>query len=320
MANPDKQVFKQASKTFYYSSRFFPKRLRRDVSRLYSFVRVADDYVDEQPHQPEKLLELEKQYQAALKVEHFDPTTHTRDDADTRVIKNIVRLTQRYKFDPAWVQSFFAAMKADIKPKVYHGLDQALEYVHGSAEVIGLMMAKVMKLPEESWEYAKLQGRAMQWLNFIRDIKEDSEMNRQYFPEEELKKFGLTDLKEETARANPEGFKKFMEVQLKRYHDWQAEADKGQEYMPKRYRLPIQTAVEMFNWTAEVIEKNPFIVYKKKVKPVSRRVLLRGLSKKSKALAAETATQTKRASIFLAKKSRKLAKQAIKKAKQSQQG
>ena len=291
----EKQIFKQASKTFYYSTQFFPKRLRRDVSRLYSFVRIADDYVDEEPRQPEKIAELEKQYQQALKVDHFDPTTHSWDDPDTRIVKNMMRLTQRYKFEPTWVPSFLEAMKSDIQPKAATTLKASLEYVYGSAEVIGLMMAKIMKLPEEAWEVARMQGRAMQWLNFIRDIKEDNARGRQYFPEEDLRSCGLADLSEETARANPEAFKKFMRMQLKRYRDWQVEATKGHEFIPKRYRIPVQTTVEMFNWTADVIEKNPFIVYKKKVKPMSTRVLARGASKKSRQAAKDFVARAKQA-------------------------
>lgn len=282
--NFEKKTFKRGSKTFYYSTRFFPKRLRRDIARLYSFLRIADDYVDEAPTQPEKISDLEQQYRQAIKTEHFDPTTHAWDDHDTKIVKNMVRLTHRYKFEPEWVLSFLGSMKSDIKPRARATLEHSLDYVHGTAEVVGLMMARLMKLPEEAWEAARLQGRAMQWLNFIRDLKEDVAKGRHYFPESDLKAAGLGDLSEETARANPEAFKKFIDIQLKRYRDWQTEAEKGYEHIPRRFRVPLQTAVEMFNWTADVIEKNPLIVFKKKVKPISFRVVSRGAVKKAKSL------------------------------------
>jgi phytoene synthase len=275
---------------------------------LYSFVRLSDDYAKADTDAAGKVTGLEKQYQQALKVEHFDPTTHTWDDPETRIIKNMMRLTQRYKFDPAWVQSFFAAVKEDLKPKARETLDHSLEYVHGSAEVVALMMAKILKLPEEAWEYAKLQGRAIRWMDFVRDIKDYTERGHLYFPESDLKKFGLTDLKEETARANPEAFKKFMHLQIKRYRDWQAEAEKGHELVPKRFRIPVQTVVETFNWTADVIEKNPFVVYKKKVRPVSRRVLARGLVKKTKQASKTTAQKAKQLQKYTFKQSKKLYK------------
>ena len=271
----EQKIFKRASTTYYFTSRFFPKKIREDVFRLYSFVRTADDYVDKDPKQTKKLLALEKSYESAIADHAFDATAHRWDDVDTRVIKHIVRLQHKHKFESAWVKAFFAAMKSDIEPAKYQNLEDSLKYVHGSAEVIGLMMARIMDLPTEAHDYAVLQGRAMQWINFIRDIAEDTAMKRCYFPQADLKKFGLKDLTEETARANQTAFKKFVAHQLKQYFKWQEQAEKGFEYIPERLRVPIVTAAEMYVWTAEQIAKDPFIVYKKQVKPTKRRVIQR---------------------------------------------
>lgn len=42
-------TFRNGSRTYYNSTRFFPKQVRTDVYRLYGFVRVADDFVDGRP-------------------------------------------------------------------------------------------------------------------------------------------------------------------------------------------------------------------------------------------------------------------------------
>jgi len=270
---PEKEIFKKGSTTYYFSSRFFPKQVRNNVFKLYSFVRTADNYVDEKPAHPKKLLSLEKAYDAAIADHTYDATAHQWDDIDTRIIKNIVRLQHRFKFEEAWIRAFFNSMKMDIEPKAYKTLEDSLTYVHGSAEVIGLMMAKLMKLPEEAYDAAKAQGRAMQWINFIRDIDEDNKLGRNYFPVTELKKYGLKNLSEEEARANPSGFKKFMHAQIDLYKKWQKEADNGLHYIPERLQVPIKTAVDMYNWTAKELEKDPFLVFERKVKPRKRRVL-----------------------------------------------
>lgn len=41
----DEEIFKKGSTTYYWSSKFFPKKVRKDVLKFYSFVRVVDDYV-----------------------------------------------------------------------------------------------------------------------------------------------------------------------------------------------------------------------------------------------------------------------------------
>jgi len=278
----EKKIFKQGSTTYYWSASFFPKSYRKDVFALYSFVRVADDYVDEQPAQPEKLLELETVYLAAITDPSFDVITHGWDDIDTRVVKNIVRLSHKYKFDQKWVESFFWAMKQDIDSSGYKSLEDSLKYVHGSAEVIGLMMAKIMGLEEASFEAAMHQGRAMQWINFIRDIDEDNDLNRMYFPRDDLRKYNLKDLSRETAESQKADFTRFMNLQLKRYKQWQDKADEGMQYIPLRLRSALKTAIEMYNWTAMQIEKDPFIIYDKKVRPGKIRILTSGTKRVAK--------------------------------------
>lgn len=289
----EQKIFKNGSTTYYFSSRFFPSKVREDVYRLYSFVRVADNYVDETPTQPKKLLALEKSYESATADHAFDAIAHKWDDIDTRVIKHIVRLQHKYKFEQAWVEAFFDSMKMDSQPKTYKTLDDALKYVYGSAEVIGLMMAKILKLPEEAYEAAKAQGRAMQWINFIRDIDEDNNLGRCYFPTSELKKYGLKNLSKEEAEAKPDKFKKFMQSQIKRYQKWQAEADAGLHYIPERLQVPVKTAIDMYNWTARRIEQDPMIVFEKKVKPRKRQVIRRVIRNTARGTARVTARTTR---------------------------
>lgn len=270
------RIFKNGSTTYYFSSKFFPRKVREDVADLYSFVRTADDYVDNKPAQTEKLLKLEKYYLESIKVKSFDFRVKKNDSVDQRVVKNIIRVSRKYDLKNAWVESFIASMKQDISPKTYETLSDSLDYIYGSADVIGLMMAKIMGLPDEALKYAQMQGRAMQWINFVRDIKEDNGLGRCYFPATDLKKFGLAGLNEKIAVKNPDQFKKFMQFQIKRYYEWQTDANKGFEYIPRRLRIPLQTAVDMYAWTAEQIEKDPFIVFEKKVKPRKRDILRRG--------------------------------------------
>ena len=44
-------------------------------------------------------------------------------------------------------------------------------------------------------------------------------------------------------------------------------------------RIPLETAVEMYDWTAGQIAKNPLVVYERKVRPRRSKVIGRGLRK-----------------------------------------
>lgn len=277
MSSIEKRIFKAGSTTHYLSARFFPKYIRHDVLKLYSFVRVADDYVDVTPQNIKEFKILRGLWDEAIEEPSFDLEHHKTDSINEHVVKNMVQLVRQYNIDPEWVDAFLDSMQADIDNKHYVSLDGSLWYVYGSAEVIGLMMARILKLPEAALPYAALQGRAMQWINFIRDIAEDNLLKRSYFPDEDLKRFGLRDLSEHTARTNTEAFSQFIEEQLARYSAWQAEANRGFAYIPKRMRIPLETAVEMYAWAARQIARDPLVVFEKKIRPKRTRVIRSGL-------------------------------------------
>jgi phytoene synthase len=274
----EQDIFRQGSTTYYWSSRFFPKDVRQDVHRLYSFVRTVDDCVDKQPQQTTRFHALRSGWTAAIRAPHFDAVPLASDTVDRRVIKNMVYVSNKYALDPAWVEAFLGAMQSDIEGKTYKTLDDTLSYTYGSAEVIGLMMAKMMHIPLEAYEAARLQGRAMQYINFIRDIAEDTQLGRTYFPSEELHTYGLPDLHLETAQQNSADFKKCIRAQIQRYRGWQAQAQRGYRHIPKRLRIPLKTAANMYGWTAEQIRQDPFIVFEQKVKPGKARIVLAAIT------------------------------------------
>ncbi len=255
------ETFKKGSKTYYNSSLFFPARLREDVFRLYGFVRVADNYVDAVPQDAAGFRRFVAAYREALAgVPSGDP-----------IIDEFVQLVEKRGLDRAWVDSFLHSMELDLVKGVYDSLEETLEYIYGSAEVIGLFMARLLDLPEESYQFARLQGRAMQYINFIRDIREDLSLGRRYLP---IAGTGLASLAEEDARRNPERFTGFIRDQIQLYRSWQAQADEGYAYIPRRYLIPIKTASEMYGWTADRIEADPFIVFRQQLKPSKRRILM----------------------------------------------
>lgn len=275
----EKKIFKNGSTTYYVSSKFFPKKLRQDIFKLYSFVRVADDYVDSTPQNKKEFKILKTLWQEAADDSTFDVSHKKSDSINERVVKNIVELAKKYDFDTAWIDAFLDSMQADIDKKTYLTLDGSLWYVYGSAEVVGLMMANIMGLPKKALPYAALQGRAMQWINFIRDIDEDNRLGRCYFPKEDLRKFDLKNLTEKEATAKPKEFKDFMSFQLGRYRSWQHEAQKGFDSIPRRLRTPLESAVDSFHWTALQIAREPLVVYRKKLKPSKLRILSAGLKR-----------------------------------------
>lgn len=256
-------LFKKGSKTFFTSSIFFPRKTREEITILYGFVRKADDLVDQIPQDKKGFYAFVENYRLALSGKHVtDP-----------VISSFVALSNEKEFPKEWTESFLAAMEQDLSIKPYLTIEDTQRYIYGSADVIGLFVSKILGLPKEAYTTAQMLGKSFQFLNFIRDIQEDVELKRQYFPRHDLQKFGLKDLSFNETRQKPDRFKKFMAFQLERYAGWQHEAEMGFHYLPKKYLVPIKTASDLYQWTASVIMRDPFIVYRKKVKPSKVRIL-----------------------------------------------
>jgi len=250
-------IFKEGSKTYFYSSLFFPMDVRHDVFVLYAFVRKVDDFVDTIPQRKNEFYAFWRKYETALNG------TVSGDI----VIDSFIHLMNTKKFDENWVQAFFEAMEMDLKRSSYRNIEETKKYMYGSAEVVGLMMASIMELPKESFECARYLGRAMQYINFIRDISEDLALGRQYLPQSDLHKCGLESLEYEYIKTNERRFNEFIRTQIDHYEEWQRVAETGFAYIPKRYFIPIKTASDMYKWTAAQIKKSPIIVYGRKVKP-----------------------------------------------------
>ncbi len=256
---PQYAVFKGGSKTYFNSSLFFPESVRRDVFILYGFVRIADDFVDATPQDERGFAAFCSAWERA----------ECGEPAGDPFIDDFVELSRRRGFDSAWTRAFLASMAADLEPVAYDRLDQTLAYIYGSAEVIGLFMSRIMDLPDKALPYARMLGRAMQYINFLRDIAEDNELNRRYLP---LGDFGLSSLSEAEARSNPERFTRWFRSQTHLYRSWHSEGAKGYGFIPQRYLMPIRTAEDMYLWTAEILEARPLLVFERKVKPPKSRI------------------------------------------------
>jgi 15-cis-phytoene synthase len=265
MRDEHRRLFREGSTTYYNSARFFPKQVREDVFVLYGFVRKADNYVDAIPQDREGFYAF---HDAWVKAESGTPSGDP-------VVDLYVELSRRRRFESSWTEAFLHAMELDLEKSSYNTIEETIEYMYGSAEVIGLFMCRIMELPDEALFHARMLGRAMQYINFIRDIDEDLSLGRRYLP---LAGTPLKKLERDYALSHPELFRQFHGQQIELYRRWQEDAEAGYHYIPWRYLVPIKTAADCYLWTARLIEKDPLVVFQKKVKPEKSRVVLRGFA------------------------------------------
>ncbi len=234
-----KLITKEYSTSFSTAVGFLRRDQQLAIYSIYGFVRYADEIVDTFHDADKKhLLEsFEKDYyQAAESGISLNPVIHS------------FQLTvKKYRIDDELIQAFLSSMKADLIKTKYNDEKEISEYIYGSADVVGLMCLKVFVNGNESL-YKQLNGPAMrlgsafQKVNFLRDLKKDTELlKRQYFPE--LANSILT-----------ERIKN--EIILKIKHDFN-ESYKGIQLLPGRSKLAVMIAYNFYKTLLKKIQKKP---------------------------------------------------------------
>lgn len=268
----EKNILKRGNLAYYCSRKYFSKNTRKDIAKLYSFVRTVDDFVRADEPDKEAFKNIVRRWQVIKKTKDLAHFTPLDDSITERVLGNICYVVNHYDCELFWVDNYLRSAAMDVRRKSYPTIRETADYMHGSSEVMSLMVSKIMRLPNASLHYAKLQGRAFEIMNFLCDLRADTAAGRIYFPENEIKKFGLENLDETNALKHPEGFKKFIRFQLKRYHLWQKEANRGLQFVPRRMKIPLRTAIDMYAWMAKKIDKDPYIIFERKITPSRIRI------------------------------------------------
>ena len=189
-----KLVIKRYSTSFYFSSSLLSKTIRQDIFNIYGFVRLADEIVDtfhEYPKQ-ELLEDFEKELWRSVDNKiSLNP-----------ILNSFQYTVNKYSIPKDLINSFLDSMKMDLEKKEYNSVEEYKKYIYGSADVVGLMCLKVfVKGSESSFSelspFAISLGSAFQKVNFLRDLKDDSNvLNRVYFPNVDMNNFNESSKKE----------------------------------------------------------------------------------------------------------------------------
>jgi len=262
----------QHGTSYYIANMFFPKELREKVFTLYAFVRVPDDLVDK-PWLD--VVRAKKQLQMMRKVfQHAYEWTNQwweQDQQRHHIAHKTAVLFHAHDIPLKRAEVFFAAMHADLEKKVYRTYEELQQYMHGSAEVVGLMMCKLIGYdPEQEQEVfrtAKLLWEAMQYTNFLRDIVEDSlEFDRLYIPEDRLVAHNLNHvLLQQYILGKPADATRetFMANQIMTCKELYREANTWIALLDDQWRKAVRIASWMYESILDKIIRNHYDVFSK---------------------------------------------------------
>lgn len=192
------RVARARARNFYYSFLLLDRPRRNAICAVYAFMRHCDDLSDDQSHglnsQPQASKEALESWSHALAAaldgrfgDH--PVWPALHDAVTR-----------YRIPAAYLHAMIGGVLADLDTVHMRTFEELYSYCYRVASVVGLTIIHIFGFdqsePRRSRALALAEkcGVAFQLTNILRDVAEDSALGRQYLPQEDLDRFGVTGL------------------------------------------------------------------------------------------------------------------------------
>ena len=247
-------------KTYYLATLLLPKEKRPFVHALYGFARYADEIVDDL----ESSLSIDEKANA-LKVWGDGILADLRKgQSKDHIGRALIDTVNRFAIPIEHFEAFLHSMTMDLSVTEYQTYEDLLEYVYGSAAVIGLQMVPILGSTDpRAYEAAQKLGIAFQLANFIRDVDEDLERGRVYLPIQELAEHGVSWQMLNERVLTPQ-IRSALQAQIKRVRVLQKESEFGISLLDASSRPCIEAASELYCGIVDEVEKIDYEIFTKR--------------------------------------------------------
>lgn len=240
-------VIRRYSSSFRLASSLLPRRCRAAIATVYALVRIADEIVDGTA--AEAGLDADEQRRRLDELETETFRAIASGMSSNLIVHAYASVARTAGFEPELTADFFASMRRDLEPVAFDE-QEFQRYIHGSAEVVGLMCLRIFLVghPVDDDTRARLDegairlGAAFQKVNFLRDLADDHlRLERSYLPG--VVPSALTDADVAAAVAD-------IRCDL-------AAAREGARLLPPDTRRAVLTAADVYGELLRRIERTP---------------------------------------------------------------
>lgn len=250
---------KKHYENFPVASFLIPKYYRKDIAIVYWFARTADDLADEGNFDPIKRLDemnkFENEFLKSLNKEsensYFIQLANTINDRKLS-IKNFLDL--------------LSAFKQDVIKTEYKNYVEVLDYCKRSANPVGRILLELFNISEQqAIIYSDNICTALQLTNFYQDTVIDQEKGRNYYAQDEMKMFEVTNKMLGLKQNNP-NIKALLKHNVERT---QALFDEGRsllKYLNGRIKVEIKWTIAGGEKILGKIRESDYDVFTKRPK------------------------------------------------------
>ena len=173
------------ARSFYFASIALPQEKKRAAYAVYAFCRYTDDLVDRAASAEgvdAALARVGADFDAMLAGEKTEPP----------FAPAFAWAVRRFGIEKQPFLDLLKGVAMDLGPVRIADWAQLRGYCYHVASVVGLMMARIFELRDESGRERAIDlGIAMQLTNILRDVGEDYAMDRIYLPADEMAAGGV---------------------------------------------------------------------------------------------------------------------------------
>ena len=269
-------------KTYYLATLLLPPGKRPFVHALYGFARYADEIVDDLA----STLTIDEKEAALRRWSDQLLDDLSKGASSDHIGAALVDTVRRFNIPVEHFRAFLHSMAMDISISRYESYPDLMEYVYGSAAVIGLEMVPILgTLSDDAYPAAEKLGVAFQLANFIRDVDEDLDRGRIYLPLDELRSFNVSQEMLHARRLTPE-IREALRFNIDRVRQLQREATPGIALLAPESRACIEAASELYCGIGDEVEKIDYQIFDKRAKTSTYRRLSVAIPAFGRALAA----------------------------------
>ena len=240
---------------FPVASVLLPAPLRYPVSVIYRFARSADDFADEGDLPArERLAQLDDYRQGLRRL----ALGIAPEDA---LFSELGRIVREFDLPLQLFHDLLDAFAQDVVKKRYADFAELMDYCRRSANPVGRLLLHLFNAAAaRNLEQSDAICSSLQLINFWQDVEIDWRKDRIYLPQDEMRRFGVTE--REIAAGDASGpWQALMRFQVERARVLMLSGASLGRALPGRIGLEIRTIVQGGLRILEKIDKAGGDVY-----------------------------------------------------------
>lgn len=180
------QITRGSQTNFFYAFLTMPRPQREAIFAVYAFCHSVDDAVDEAPDPSVGAGQLDE-WRREIELLFQGRPEHP-------ITVPLAAAVERFNLPRQFFDQVITGVGIDLLPRRFETWSDLAHYCDLVAGAVGRLVVRILGAEDvRADDYAQAMGTALQLTNILRDLAPDARRGRFYLPQEDLRRFSLTE-------------------------------------------------------------------------------------------------------------------------------